>query len=80
MLKARRYEGKGQGSRYEDSGQWTGSRTRCGIRLDESGVTRFDIQRLREEARKERKTQVREGGPLLYRLPSLRDIPRNRNP
>ena len=73
---------RGQGSRVKVRGQWTADRVRDEVRYSmyESEVTRFDIQRLHEEERKERKTQVGEGGPLLYRLASLRDIPRNGNP
>ena len=73
---------QGQGSRVKVRGQWTADWVRDEARysMDESEVTRFDIERLREEERRERKIQVGEGGPLLYRLPSLRDIPRNGNP
>ena len=73
---------RGQGSMVKARGQWTADRVRDVVRCsrDESKVTRFAIQRLREEKGKERKTQVGEGGPLLYRLPSLRDIPCNGNP
>ena len=54
---------RGRGSRIKVRGQWTADRVRDEVRysMDESKVTRFDIQRLREEERKERETTGRRG-------------------
>ena len=54
---------RGQGSRVKVREQRTADRVRDEVRysMDESEVTRFDIQRLREEERKERENTGRRG-------------------